>query len=132
MGYLRFFGASEVSSLGDLQPEGHAIWGVRDLPVGERAMMEAWLFDLPEGRCLLTLHFGTHNLPGQVGTVRIEVLGFPGDELKVLASFQLNEHRKNYQSHTVDLLFISVPPPIPHSIRSRWSLDPVSTPTSLQ
>jgi hypothetical protein len=59
--------------------------------------MDAWLFDLPQGRCLLTLHFGTYGLPGQVGAIRIEVLGYPGDELKVLASFQLNEHRDSYQ-----------------------------------
>jgi hypothetical protein len=112
MGYLRFFGATEVSSLGDLQPEeGHAMWGIWDLSVGVLARMEAMVIDPPRGRCLLTLHFATYNVPGQVGTIRIEVLGYPGDELKVLASLQLNVHRDNYQSHTTDLVFISVPPP---------------------
>jgi hypothetical protein len=107
MGYIRFFGAREVSSLGDLQPEGHAVWGVPNVVIGEAVgSMEALVFDPPQGRCLLTLF-----LPGQTGTVRVEVLGYQGPESKVLASFQLNEHRDNFHWHTVDLLFTSVPPP---------------------
>ena len=112
MGYLRFFGAREVSSLGDLQPEGHAVWGVPNVVIGEAVgSMEALVFDPPQGRCLLTLFFAATKLPGQTGTIRIEVSGYPGGELKVLASFQLNEHRDNFHWHTVDLLFTSVPPP---------------------
>jgi hypothetical protein len=87
------------------------MWHGWDLPVGRIGEMEAMVIDPPQGRCLLTLHFGTYNLPGQVGTIRIEVSGYPGDEWKVLASFQLNVPRDNYQSHIGDVLFTSVQPP---------------------
>jgi hypothetical protein len=72
---------------------------------------EALVFDPPQGLCLLTLSFGATKLPGQIGTIRIEVLGYLGNQLKVLASFQLNEHWDNFLGYTVDLLFTSVPPP---------------------
>ena len=112
MGHIRFFGAREVSSLGDLQPEGHAVWGVPNVAIGEAVgSTEALVFDPPQALCLLTLSFGATKLPGQIGTIRIEVLGYLGNQLKVLASFQLNEHRDNFHWHTVDLLFTSVPPP---------------------
>ena len=112
MGYLRFYGAREVSSLGDIQPEGHAVWGVPNVAIGEAVgSTEALVFDPPQGLCLLTLSFGATKLPGQIGTIRIEVLGYLGNQSNVLASLQLNEHRDNFIWYTVDLLFTSVPPP---------------------
>ena len=112
MGYLRFYGAREVSSLGDIQPEGHAVWGVPNAAIGEAVgSTEALVFDPPQGLCLLTLSFGATKLPGQIGTIRIEVLGYLGNQSNVLASLQLNEHRDNFIWYTVDLLFTSVPPP---------------------
>jgi len=112
MGYLRFYGAREVSSLGDIQPEGHAVWGVPNVAIGEAVgSTEALVFDPPQGLCLLTLSFGATKLPAQIGTIRIEVLGYLGNQSNVLASLQLNEHRDNFIWYTVDLLFTSVPPP---------------------
>ena len=108
MGYLRFYGAREVSSLGDIQPEGHAVWGVPNAPIGEAVgSTEALVFDPPQGRCLLTLFFGASKLPEHVGTIRVQVL----HGSNVLASFQLSEHRDDFHFYTVDLLFTSVPPP---------------------
>ena len=111
MGYLRFYRAFEVSSLGDIAPEGHAEWVVPEDNPSAVGSMEALVFDLPHGRCLLTLQFGTFNLPGQVGSIRIQVLEGVGGQLKVLASFQLSDHRADFQWHTVDLLFTPGPPP---------------------
>jgi hypothetical protein len=108
LGFLRFYWAREVSSLNDIQAEGHAVWGLPNVAVGEAVgSMEALVFEPPQGRCLSTVFFGAQKLPGQTATIRIEVL----HGSNVLASFQLNEHRDNFFWHTVDLLFTSVPPP---------------------
>jgi hypothetical protein len=112
LGFLRFYWAREVSSLTDIQAEGHAVWGVPNVAIGEAVgSMESLVFEPPQGRCLATVFFGAKKLPGQTATIRIQVLGYLDNQSTVLASFQLTEHRDNFFWHTVDLLFTSVPPP---------------------
>jgi hypothetical protein len=105
-GYLRFYWAREVSSLGDLALEGHAFWSVaEDIPSGMKGGAEVWIWP-GQGRWLLTVDVDTENLPGQVGTLRIEV----GKHDTVIASFQLAAHN-DYQSNILDLIFATDPDP---------------------
>jgi hypothetical protein len=65
------------------------------------------LFEPSPGRCLLSLHLGTGNLPGQVGRIRIEVE--EEDVATPIASFQLAAHGDNHLWSTFDLVFMPAP-----------------------
>jgi hypothetical protein len=123
LGFLKFHWARYVNTLGygDPEQEGFAFWRVAEDIVGEKVGgMDAVVFEPPQGRCLLTLWLGTHNEPGQVGRIRIEVVGYPGGgEATVIASFQIAAHGNDWLFNTFDLVFIPVSAPIPsqHSVR---------------
>jgi hypothetical protein len=105
-GFLSFRRARLVSAYSD-EPDGVAVWFSQDI-VGENVgIMDALLFEPPQGRCLLTLLLGTFNVPGQVGRIRIEVRTWGAERL--VASFRLAVHGDNFIEHTFDLAFVSVP-----------------------
>jgi hypothetical protein len=77
LGFLSFLRAYQVDAIRD-STHGYASWSVSQDIIGEKVgEMEAWVWEPPQGRCLLTLYLGTANELGQVGRIRIEVGATP-------------------------------------------------------
>jgi hypothetical protein len=75
----------------------------------------------------LTLWLGTYNEPGQVGRIRIEVVGYPGGgEATVIASFQIAAHGDDWLVNTFDLVFTPVSAHIPSQHWVEMLLEPGS------
>jgi hypothetical protein len=114
LGFVRFRWARETDPLGDPEPDGYVAWDISEdiiSKLGSSAAMEAWLFDVPRGRCLSTLQLLTSNEPGQVLSIQI---GLTAEGLSRV--IRLAEHRDGWLFQTVDIVFTASP--VPHSLHA--------------